>query len=301
MLRALGTGLAGLGVTIASTFAGSLGLSLHQQRIMFVVGVAVMLLGGFLLWRDRRSARHRAAEPSDGQRQTGRPDQATPPEHRQLLRDLLHGAVGAIEQNRQFGFDEESSVGPPVHRNSFAAHFPHLAERVEAWNESLFARERPRSELGHRILQEAQQRGLLDPPYWKDNVLLLLRDTTLARIENGLPSQQLPLVRWERSAHSYFGWTLQANDKRIATGEESVLDEAQRRVSELLAETQSWPEAAAVGEADRRYMLSNEKQPLLADLRKRREAETIFAADGCEICRLNRGEQGSTTFSVRVA
>ncbi len=45
MHRAIGTGLAGVGVTIISTFAPSLGLSLHQQRIGFAIGVLLMLAG----------------------------------------------------------------------------------------------------------------------------------------------------------------------------------------------------------------------------------------------------------------
>ncbi len=56
MQPAIGTALTGLGVTIASTFAPSLGLTLHQQRVGFAFGVALMLAGAVLFafgWRHR--------------------------------------------------------------------------------------------------------------------------------------------------------------------------------------------------------------------------------------------------------
>jgi hypothetical protein len=55
MLRAGATALVGLGVTLASTFASSLGLSLAQQRFALFAGILMMLVGavGFLLSFDR--------------------------------------------------------------------------------------------------------------------------------------------------------------------------------------------------------------------------------------------------------
>jgi hypothetical protein len=51
MLRGISTALAGLGVTFASTFTSSLGLSVHQERIAFAAGIALTLVGiGLFLW-----------------------------------------------------------------------------------------------------------------------------------------------------------------------------------------------------------------------------------------------------------
>lgn len=52
MVRGIGTGVVGAGVTLVSTFAGSLGLSLHQQRIGFALGALLMLGGIGLLVSD---------------------------------------------------------------------------------------------------------------------------------------------------------------------------------------------------------------------------------------------------------
>ena len=49
------SGITGAGVTLASTFASSLGLSLHQQRIGFALGVALILLGVALFFRQKRT------------------------------------------------------------------------------------------------------------------------------------------------------------------------------------------------------------------------------------------------------
>lgn len=54
MLRSLGTGSVGLGVTVASTFAPALGLSLTQQRIGFACGVALIILGAIFFYLDRK-------------------------------------------------------------------------------------------------------------------------------------------------------------------------------------------------------------------------------------------------------
>jgi hypothetical protein len=45
---ALAASCLGGGVTLASTFAPALGLSFHQQRIGFAVGIFLMLIGGAL-------------------------------------------------------------------------------------------------------------------------------------------------------------------------------------------------------------------------------------------------------------
>ncbi len=88
MLRAISTAIVGLGVTLASTFAPSLGLSVHQQRIGFAVGVVLILVAGVGLWIDRK---HRSRGDSN--------------------RKLSHGIVienskgGCVEGNRISGFD----------------------------------------------------------------------------------------------------------------------------------------------------------------------------------------------------
>jgi len=54
----LATGLSGVGLTIASAFVTSLGLSVHQQRIGFGVGVVLMLVGATLyFYQSQRRAR----------------------------------------------------------------------------------------------------------------------------------------------------------------------------------------------------------------------------------------------------
>jgi hypothetical protein len=52
--KAIAAGITGLGVTIASTFAPSLGLSIHAQRIGFALGLGLMLLGALAYLRARR-------------------------------------------------------------------------------------------------------------------------------------------------------------------------------------------------------------------------------------------------------
>jgi hypothetical protein len=56
VLKALGTALVGLGITISSTFAPSLGLSTHAQRIGFVVGVLLASVGGIVFLHEWRAA-----------------------------------------------------------------------------------------------------------------------------------------------------------------------------------------------------------------------------------------------------
>lgn len=53
MRNAVATGTAGVGMTIASTFAGSLGLSMQMQRYGFVLGVVLVLVAAALWWRGR--------------------------------------------------------------------------------------------------------------------------------------------------------------------------------------------------------------------------------------------------------
>jgi hypothetical protein len=60
----IATAALGLGFTIASTFAGSLGLSVHQQRIGFAVGVVLIVLGGVLYLRRGGSKGPVEPEPS---------------------------------------------------------------------------------------------------------------------------------------------------------------------------------------------------------------------------------------------
>ena len=64
MLKAVGTGILGAGVTLTSTFAASLGLSVQQQRIGFVLGAVLMLAGIFLLFSGHWHRRGRRAESS---------------------------------------------------------------------------------------------------------------------------------------------------------------------------------------------------------------------------------------------
>lgn len=47
-LGTISTGVAGIGLTVASTFASSLGLSLHQERIGFAIGIFLIFAAGVL-------------------------------------------------------------------------------------------------------------------------------------------------------------------------------------------------------------------------------------------------------------
>jgi hypothetical protein len=51
MSRAVAASIGGIGVNLASTFAPSLGLSVHQQHIGFVVGTAMMITALILFAR----------------------------------------------------------------------------------------------------------------------------------------------------------------------------------------------------------------------------------------------------------
>lgn len=51
---AYSAGVVGVGLTVASTFAPSLGLSVHQQRIGFGIGIFLVLLGILLFVLERR-------------------------------------------------------------------------------------------------------------------------------------------------------------------------------------------------------------------------------------------------------
>ncbi len=63
MIRAAGSVLIGIGVTVAGAFANSLGLSVGQQRVVFALGV-LLIVGGVVLfaidWRRGRGGSQRA-------------------------------------------------------------------------------------------------------------------------------------------------------------------------------------------------------------------------------------------------
>jgi hypothetical protein len=56
-MRGAATFVVGLGVTIVSTFSGSLGLSKHEQRIALFVGFALIVAAVVVLLVDRRRAK----------------------------------------------------------------------------------------------------------------------------------------------------------------------------------------------------------------------------------------------------
>ncbi len=60
--RAISTGVVGAGVTLVSTFAQSLGLSITQQRLGFLLGVTLICIGAILFYR---RGRQKDAEKSD--------------------------------------------------------------------------------------------------------------------------------------------------------------------------------------------------------------------------------------------
>jgi hypothetical protein len=60
VLRAIATAAIGFGMTLASTFAGSLGLNVHDERWLFGVGVFVLAVGVVWLVYDLWS-KHRGA------------------------------------------------------------------------------------------------------------------------------------------------------------------------------------------------------------------------------------------------
>ena len=209
---------------------------------------------------------------------------------------MLHGAVLAIQADRQYRYDEESVVGPPTHRNIFAAHFPDVAPRVEAWNDALYSHDEPKSRLGARMVHEAQKRNMLRPPYMRDNVLALLREAADQYVQ-GAPQTH---IDWT-VVRDVLGENVKANGERVAVlASDESPEPVIQALSDLVAEIGRWDEIAAVNDAERVYVMSSDKQPLLADLRKLEKVERFFEAEGCEICRRNRGDPGSTTFSVRV-
>lgn len=69
MLRAISTVCTGLGVTLASTFAASLGLSVHQERIGFAVGIALILVGCILFVRSWKTSAPLSATTEQHRRQ----------------------------------------------------------------------------------------------------------------------------------------------------------------------------------------------------------------------------------------
>lgn len=54
MRGAIATALTGLGLTIASSFASSLGLSVREQRVAFAFGIFLMVCGVTLFFYQRR-------------------------------------------------------------------------------------------------------------------------------------------------------------------------------------------------------------------------------------------------------
>ncbi len=211
-------------------------------------------------------------------------------EHLRLLHRLLDAAIGDLEHERQFLFDEESAVGPRTHRDIFAAHFPDLAGRIGAWNDMLFDCAKPEADFTVRIIQQAQQDDLLEGPYVSDGVVAVLRDATMARVRRGEPKQQAAL-KWERSKHP-FGNDLRANETRVALGREAdgFWEAAREKINALHVEIQSWPEVDAIIEAKRKRLLFTDREQLLADLRSQRKVETVRVSNDCELCRKNQGE-----------
>lgn len=62
MLRAAASFVGGIGVTVASTFASSLGLTVHEQRFGFALGVAMILFAIGLFAYERRDATRRSRQ-----------------------------------------------------------------------------------------------------------------------------------------------------------------------------------------------------------------------------------------------
>lgn len=65
MLRAASTAIVGVGVTLASTFAPSLGLSVHQQRVGFAIGVILIVAGAVTFAMSKRRNDDRDKAPVD--------------------------------------------------------------------------------------------------------------------------------------------------------------------------------------------------------------------------------------------
>ncbi|HST31987.1 MAG TPA: hypothetical protein VLJ80_00565 [Solirubrobacteraceae bacterium] len=216
-----------------------------------------------------------------------------PPEHRQELRGFLTGAIKALEGEQQYHYDEVSSI-TQANRAVFATHFPKAAERLDAWNQALFARDAPVGLLSNRIVREAQARGFNEPgAYWQNEVARLVKDVTFERLRKGIPAPQVgSLVEWEQRVDG-FGPTLHAKGHRIATAQhdsDNVLQGKREAVERWLAEVQSWPEVDAYSEAERRFALNTDRHDLLAELRKFAKIEHLPNAGECEICRGNRGD-----------
>jgi hypothetical protein len=216
-----------------------------------------------------------------------------PPEHRQELRDLLSGAITALEGEQQFHYNEVPAL-TRANRDIFTAHFAKAAERLDAWNQVLFDRDSPFGLLGNRIVREAQARGFNEPGvYWQNEVARLTQDVTSTRLRKGIPGPQVgQLVEWEQRIDG-FGPTLHANGHRIATAQHdsgNVLQRKRVAVERWLDEVQSWAEVDAIAEAERRFALYTDRQDLLAELRKLAKIEHLPNAGGCEVCRGNRGD-----------
>lgn len=226
------------------------------------------------------------------------PGEPVPPEHRDLLRDLLALTIPAVRNDVQVSYKEENPTAD-THRQAFHAHFPKLAMRLDAWDRSLFAVSQVEGEPGHRILQEADQRGLLDKPYLGQNVVWFLRQKTLASVYDR--SDVSPQLREEA-----WGETIEVDGASVAEmpkGEQEDRDEYHERVEaavgqvrEFLMAVQSWAEKKAVSEAYGRHLILLDRQSLLAEIHDLRKVEIIRSVRGCPICRAT-----AAIFARRVA
>jgi len=213
-----------------------------------------------------------------------------PPKHRELLWDLLDGAVQAIKRGYQFRHDEEGATSH-THQESFAAHFSHAANGITEWNTALFDRAALDSDLGHRALSAASTRGMLDSPYLQGSAVPdVLLETTRAHIRKNGAIHQLPQIKWD-IAKGGLGVNVRLNDTLIAIVKESDArgeEDIRREIEMLLREIQEWPEAAAIADAERCPVFMD-KQNLLNELRDLRKQETILFSEACPICRGNAG------------
>jgi hypothetical protein len=222
------------------------------------------------------------------------PGEPVPPEHRDLLRELLGLAIPAVQNDVQVRYKEENPTAD-THRQAFHAHFPKLARRLDAWDRSLFAVSQVEGELGHRILHEADRRKLLDKPFLGQNVVWFLRQKTLTSVyDRNEVSFQLREESWDG--------TIKVDGTSIAEmpkGEEEDRDEYHERVEaaigqikEYLVEIQTWDEKKAVSEAYGRHLILMDRQTLLAEIQGLGKVEIIRSVRSCPICRANSGDFG---------
>ncbi|HEV7529034.1 MAG TPA: hypothetical protein VGO29_09070 [Solirubrobacteraceae bacterium] len=163
-------------------------------------------------------------------------DARIPPQHTALLHSLLDGAIGSVECDEQYRFDEESVVGR-THEGIFWAHFPGLGKRVDAWNRRLYERDAPRLQLGAHAALVAEERGLLGQGVIVERVVSILRDRTLRFVDH----QDTRPVEWTW-LHDLPGQaSLMADGERIAMLPMDVDRTAViTRLDSLLAEMREW-------------------------------------------------------------